>query len=90
MLTLIVIPLLIIGLIVLLGFLGGAVVTLLVAVTLLIVLTKTGIFEKYLNSDVLWQKILAHIVRGLIIFVAVIAVVLLIAGIILVFNTLKN
>lgn len=71
------------ALILFLGLLGGAAVTLIISVVLLIVLTKTGVFERYLNSEVTWHKVVAHIIRGVLIFFIAISSLLLIAGIVI-------
>ena len=72
-----------VALIMFLGLLGGAAVTLIISVVLMLVLTKTGVFEKFINSEVTWHKVVAHIIRGILIFSIVISVVTLIAGIVI-------
>lgn len=81
MLALIGIPLLLIALVIFLGLLGGSIVGLLTSVISLVVLTKTGVFKKYCNSDVFWQKILAYIGMVLLIILLIGSIILLTAGI---------
>ena len=82
-LMMIMIPVLLCVLLVLLGLLGAGIAGTVVSTALLIIGKTTGLFEKYCNSEVKWQRITAKVIKVLLIIVLVGSVFALIGGIVI-------
>lgn len=72
-------PLLLIGLAIFLGLIGAAIVGLVISLITLLVLWRTGVFKKYMNSNIWWQKFLS--ITALVILLVVFIVSLVAFGI---------
>lgn len=63
------------------GMLGGAIIFFLASIIALIVLSKKGIFRKYIASEIPWQHYTAYIGRIVLIVIAVLSAITFIAEI---------
>lgn len=63
------------------GMLGGAIIFFLASIIALIVLSKKGIFKKYIASEIPWQHYTAYIGRIVLIVIAVLSAITFIAEI---------
>ena len=82
-LMMLLVPVLLVILFLVLGLLGAGIAGTVVSTVLLIIGKNKGLFEKYCNSDVKWQRITAKIIRALLIIVLIGSVIALIGGAVL-------
>lgn len=77
---LIIMPILMIALAIFLGAFAGSVLALFMSVITMIVLHKAGFFEKFSRAEETWKKILAIIIRLILIAMIAGSLVMVIAG----------
>lgn len=75
LLMLIIIPLILMILVMVLGFVGGAILMALICTVLIIVLSVNGIFKKYQNSEIRWQRIASALGQAVLIILLIVSII---------------